>query len=127
MELDCESYSLDYESAKAFYESLGNVSVSRESADSKESASRRATRTAAGSSGAAVSISGSRILENQDATEGATAGGIAERTTTWIERPTPTGQAESNNGVQHIRPTKGNLLVSSMIIVLLLFSVLDAV
>jgi hypothetical protein len=113
--LDCESYSLAIESEAAFYSSLDAVSMSRESAESEESATATAT-AGSGVGSTAGSITGA------GAGAGAVASGVAPETMTWVDRPISTGQAQQNGGAPTVRAARYKAL-SSVAVILALLSV----
>ena len=115
--LECESYSLAIESNSDFQKSINGASLSRLSEESEESAM---AATSAASGEMDPFITGS-IARGGSASEGATAGGVAPETMSWVDRPTPTGQVQQNSsGVPTIRAARCNSLLSVTVILTLL-------
>lgn len=116
--LECESYSLAIESNSDFWKSLNGESMSRAS-EASESSAMAATATA--TRGMDPSITGS-IAGGGSASVGATAGGVAPETMSWVDRPTPTGQVQLNGGgLLTIRAARCNILLTTTVILTLLF------
>ena len=106
-ELDCESYSLAMESESEFYSSLSTASEGRE-----------ASATAASNSSSAVgSLTGSL---SQTLAPGATVGDVAPLPTSWVERPSATGNAQQSHGVLRMKRQSNTKL--GVITVILAFS-----
>lgn len=115
--LECESYSLAIESNSAWQKSMNNFSMSRASEESEESAIAATSTVGRGTN---PPITGS-MAGGGGASVGATVGGVAPETMSFVDRPTAVGQVQQNDGgVPTIRAARFNVLLLVTVLLILL-------
>lgn len=105
MALDCESYSLAILTDELFYSSLSAVS------ESLAAAATSSTESRVSSSSATTTLGG--------ASQGATASQVVPQATSWIDRPSSTGQTQQGAGISTTRAARNNALLSITVVLAL--------